>query len=135
MNGETDLKTLLRTLAPTLDPECYVFCSVHGAVYGDFAHVNPLACFRESEGLTLVLTQSSAEAERLLYNGTFRCITLQVHSSLDAVGLTAALTGRLAEDGISANMVAGYYHDHLFVPVDDAAQAMVLLLEISHRAH
>lgn len=131
MNGETDLTTLLRTLAPTLDPECYVFCSVQGAVYGDFAHVNPLACFRESEGLTLVLTQSSAEAEGLLYNGTFRCITLHVYSSLHAVGLTATLTGRLAEGGISVNMIAGYYHDHVFIPADDAAQAMALLKKIS----
>jgi hypothetical protein len=127
MSGETDLSTLLQTLSPRLDPEHYVFCSVTGVGYGAFAHLNPRACFREDEGLTLVLTQAHASAEGLSYDGCFQCITLEAHSSLLAVGLTAALSTQLATAGISANIIAGFYHDHVFVPMDDALRAMAVL--------
>ena len=55
--------------------------------------------------------------------------SLMIHSSLDAVGLTAAVASRLADHGISANVVAGYYHDHIFVPVEAAEQALGALKE------
>ena len=127
MNGETDLEVILRGLAPQTRAELYVFCTVQDGTYGDFAQSKPLACFQESEGLTLVLTQGAADREGLRYAGTFRCITLGVHSSLEAVGLTAAISSALAADGISANMMAGVYHDHLFVPSDRLEQALQVL--------
>jgi len=127
MTGETDLTTLLSNLSPSLGPHDYVFCTIADASYGDFAEHQPLASFMETEGLTLVLLKSSADAAGLTYNGSFRCITLNVHSSLEAVGLTAAVATRLAGQGISANVVAAFYHDHIFVGSADADRALALL--------
>jgi len=133
MNAETDLATLIQNLSPEPLPATYVFCTVQGANYGALSHTKPLACFSEAEGLTLVLTQESADREGLPYQGTFRCISLQVHSSLEAVGLTAAVASELAAHGISANMIAGFYHDHIFVSASRAKQALGLLESLRMR--
>ena len=133
MNAETDLDTLIRNLEPRILPDTYVFCSVEDANYGALSQTSPLASFAESEGLSLVLTRESADQEGLAYEGTFRCISLQVHSSLEAVGLTAAVTGELAAEGISANVIAGYHHDHIFVPSRQAESALRLLENMSSR--
>ena len=127
MSGQTDLATLLRTLRPSLRPTTYVFCTIEDAVYGDLADVRPIASIAEGEGLTLVLPQASADHAGLAYEGLFRCITLEVHSSLQAVGLTAAVAGALAKIGVSANMLAGYFHDHVLVPAADVEAAMACL--------
>ena len=131
MNAETDLDTLIRNLKPRTLPATYVFCSLADADYGALSHTSPLASFAEPEGLTLVLTRESADQEDLPYQGTFRCISLQVHSSLEAVGLTAAVTGELAAHDISANVIAGYHHDHVFVPAHQAESALRLLENMS----
>ena len=131
MNAEADLDTLIRNLEPRTLPGTYVFCSLEDADYGPLSHTSPLATFAEPEGLTLVLTRESAEEEGLSYEGTFRCISLQVHSSLEAVGLTAAVTGELAAHDISANVIAGYHHDHVFVPSHQAESALRLLENMS----
>ena len=127
MAGETDLNTLLRELNPALDPETYVFCTAPGARYGDLAETQPLATVAEAEGLTLVITPQAADQASLPYEGTFRCVTLTVHSSLEAVGLTAAVAQVLAAQGISANVIAGYHHDHILVPAARADEALRLL--------
>jgi len=129
MPSEKDLNTLLSSLSPELLPEPYVFCTVKG-VYGDFAPLSPLASFIEREGMTLILTRQTAQSVNLPFTSVFRAITLTVHSSLDAVGLTAAVSGILAANGISANVVAAYYHDHIFVPETKADKAMELLQTI-----
>jgi hypothetical protein len=90
-----------------------------------------LASFQEDEGLSLILEQTAADKAGLIYESVFRGITLTVHSSLDAIGLTAAVVGELAEHGISANVVAASYHDHIFVPRDKAEQALKLLVALS----
>jgi hypothetical protein len=131
MTGITDLDTLLSSLQPRLHDEVYVFVTLSGAAYDDVALYEPVAAISETEGLTLVMPRSRADAASLSYDGVFRKITLQVHSSLEAVGLTAAVATRLAEHGISANMIAGYYHDHVFVPADRAEEAFGLLLQLS----
>ena len=133
MTAETDLTTLLRDLSPQLSPNSYVFCSVKDASYGALSHTKPLACFAEQEGLTLVLSKESADQQGLSYQGTFRCLSLLVHSSLQAVGLTAAVASELASHGISANMIAAYHHDHVFVPAHHAEQALRLLQSMSAR--
>ncbi len=133
MNAETDLAALIRNLEPRTLPATYVVCSVEGANYGALSRTSPLASFAEPEGLTLVLTRESADEEGLSYEGTFRCISLQVHSSLEAVGLTAAVTGELATHDISANVIAGYHHDHIFVPSRQAEPALRLLENMSSR--
>ena len=128
MVGETNLTKLLESMSPKLMSGEYVFCSVQGE-YQDFHQLAPLASYREEEGLTLLLTKEAAMANNLPFESVFRGITLMVHSSLDAVGLTAAVSTKLAEKGISANVIAAYYHDHIFVQTDKAALAMDALGE------
>jgi hypothetical protein len=127
----TDLTTLMQNLRPTILPDTYVFCSVAGAKYGALSHTDPMACFAEPEGLSLVITQNCADQEGVPYQGTFRCISLQVHSSLQAVGLTAAVASELAAHNISANVIAGTHHDHVFVPSSDASLALEVLESMS----
>ena len=136
MAGETNLETLLGQLNASMRPELYVFCTVKDACYGDMAHTQPLASFLEEEGLTLVMTQAQADKEGLPYQGTFCCISLCVHSSLEAVGLTAIVASALAAAHISANMMAGHYHDHIFIPSSDGEAAFEIInaLQMKHRA-
>ena len=133
MIAETDLAALIRNLRPKTLPATYVFCSLADTNYGALSHTIPLACFAEPQGLSLVITKESADLEGLAYQGTFRCISLQVHSSFEAIGLTAAVTSELATHGISANVIAGYYHDHVFVPSRHADLALRLLESMSSR--
>ena len=131
MTGETDLATMLSTLSPKLMDGDYVFCTFPDAAYGDHLELEPIASIHEHEGLTLIVTQSRADQRGLTYASVFKGITLTVHSSLDAVGLTAAFSTKLTEHGISANVVAGFYHDHIFVQQEDAAKAMSALGEFA----
>lgn len=131
MSGEKDLDTILDSLTPKLSTEEFVFCTFAEGRYGDHAILDPIVCVTEEEGLTLVLSRDQADLSDLPYGTVFRRLTLQVHSSLDAVGLTAAVATRLAEQGISANVVAGYYHDHIFVPAERAQEALGALSRLS----
>ena len=124
MSGLTDLGALLARMDPRLAGAEVVFVTFPGAGYGDHAGLAPVAAVQEGEGLTLVVPRDRADAAGLSYDGAFRQITLGVHSGLDAVGLTAAVSARLAEAGISANVVAGFYHDHVFVPASRAGDAL-----------
>lgn len=125
-----DLDTLLENLQPVLDPEEYVFCTVNGELK-NYLGLNPLAIFVETEGLTLVLTKVQAQSLGTCTNSTFKRITLSVYSSLEAVGLTAAVASALAKEGISANVIAAYHHDHVFVPLDKVNQAIQILTKLS----
>ncbi len=133
MPGLTDLDQLLAHLEPVLRDGEYVFVTVKGARYGAFEEFGPLASFAEDEGLTLVLERSRAEAAGLAFDGVMRCIRLTVTSSLDAVGLTAAVAGALAEAEISANVVAAFHHDHVFVPTAEAERALDVLRSLQAR--
>jgi len=131
MAGETNLDTLLASMSPqVLEPE-YVFCCIADAAYGDLKELKPLAAFAEAEGLTLVVPKAHADAQGLAYESVFKGITLTVHSSLDAVGLTAAVASKLAGHGISANVIAAYYHDHIFVQAARVEQALAALGEFA----
>jgi len=129
MSGIRDLEQLLISLAPTLTDTDYVFCTLQGRLM-EYLDLSPIAHFVEEEGLTLVLEKQMAQHAGLTFEGVYRKITLQVHSSLDAVGLTAAVATRLAAEGISANVIAAYYHDHIFVPAEKAEQALAALLSL-----
>ena len=129
-NGENDLNKMLSNLDPLLSDDVYVFCFC-----GNFDRCKnsftPWATICEDEGTTLILTKLQADQENLPYEDQWRRITLQIHSSLHSVGLTAAISRMLADGGISANMVAGYYHDHIFVPKEKADLAMKALTELT----
>lgn len=129
MVGETDLDKLLMLLQPSLVEGEFVFCTVDPVPWGNLESLNPVACYQEAEGLSLLLRRSSADAAGMAYDLVCRAITLSVHSSLDAVGLTAAVSSKLAGKGIPANVVAAYYHDHVFVPADRAEEALGLLTD------
>lgn len=124
MAGLMDLDQLLAQMEPVLGEDEYIFASFPAARYGDLASLAPVAAIQESEGLTLVIERSIAEAAQIPFDAVFRRISLKVHSSLEAVGLTASIAGILAEKGICANLVAGYFHDHVFVPSGQADAAI-----------
>ena len=130
MTTASQLKDLIASMQPRLDPEVYVWATAPRVPDG----VDPVALLREDEGVTVVLT--AAEAKLWGLENTFPSarITLEVHSALDAVGLTAAFATALAEAGISGNVIAGYHHDHIFVPIDRAADAMAALERLSASA-
>jgi hypothetical protein len=128
---ERDLARLLRDLRPVRAPDTYVFASKDGPVPPGLA---PFATVREAEGTTVVLTRAEADASDLPYDFVAARITLTVASALDAVGLTAAVAGRLAEAGIACNVIAGLHHDHLFVPASRADEALALLSDLGREA-
>ncbi len=131
MTGESNLKKLIASMSPTLMSGDYVFCTFSDAQYGDYADLEPIVSVKETEGLTLVISKNRADEKMLAYESVFKGITLTVHSSLDAVGLTAAFSSKLGEYGISANVVAGYYHDHIFVQKELADKAIEALNELA----
>ena len=129
MAGETALATLLRSMSPQLNDGDYVFCTLPD-------HRIPAGCeaigsFREQEGLTVILERAQAVRLGLGFDYVAAWITLNVHSALQAVGLTAAFSGALGQAGISCNVMAGYYHDHLFVGLEDAGRAMDVLQQLT----
>ena len=131
MTGEKDLQKLLSSMSPELVEGEVVFCTYPEAQYGDYSALDPVAAIREAEGLTLVIPKSKADENNIRYDSVYRQITLTVHSSLDAVGLTAAFASKLTEHGISANVIAGFYHDHIFVQREHADRAMKALHELT----
>lgn len=130
IKGEKNLGKLLASMSPVLIDGEFVFCSFEKAQYGDHSNLKPIAAVSENEGLTLVIPKSKADAFGLSYKSTFKGITLEVHSSLDAVGLTAVFSKKLTEHGISANVIAGYFHDHIYVQSEFADKAMKALKEL-----
>lgn len=130
MTAITDLDILLKSMSPEHVEGNYVFCNVSGEL-SDYLHLNPIATFHEQEGWTLVLQEQKAVEAKLEFDAVFSLITLSVHSSLEAVGLTAAFATKLASHNISANVIAGYYHDHIFVQKDRTEAAMKALEDFS----
>jgi hypothetical protein len=128
MHGETDLKTILKTLTPIHNKGEYVFCTVAGTYEINRADI--LGSFSEKEGLTVIVEKQIADRLGLPYTFISSWITLNVHTSLEAVGLTAIISKALADNGISCNIVAANYHDHIFVPVKDAANTMKVLQQL-----
>lgn len=129
MSGETDLAKLLSSMKPSLSHESYVFVSVKGKI-SELAFLDPWAVIAEEEGMTAIIAKETADAASVPYEAIFRRVTLTVHSSLEAIGLTAAVSAKLTAYGISANVVAAFYHDHIFVPKDKAELAMEALEQL-----
>jgi hypothetical protein len=128
----TNLAVLLQSMSPLLNPGAYVFATVHEALALDLRQV--VACVREPEGLSVVLAVADARRCGLPTEVPFAWITLSVHSDLQAVGLTAAFAAALGAEGISCNVVAGHQHDHIFVPLARAQDAMAALHALQQSA-
>jgi uncharacterized protein len=132
VSGERDLRRLLAAMEPALRPGEFVF-----AVLGDESRLGEVAVeatVREEEGLTVVVARERADDLGLAYDFAAAWITLRVHSALDAVGLTAAVSRALADAGMSCNVLAGAYHDHLLVPAGRGDEAVAILRELSRAA-
>lgn len=129
MSGEKDLQKLLKTMKPELNWGDYVFCKVENLENINLNDIEML--FKEKEAVTLILKKETAAILKLDYSVVMSWITLSVHSSLEAVGLTAAFSKALSEREISCNVVAAFYHDHIFVDKKDAEKAMEILNSFS----
>lgn len=132
MAAVSDLALLLRAMEPALHDGVYVYATVPAD--HDLAGLPVIAMVREPEGVTVVVAEADAERARLPVVFRAAWISLTVHSDLQAVGLTAAFATALGDAGISCNVVAGVYHDHLFVPVERAADALGVLLDLQQTA-
>jgi hypothetical protein len=129
MTGEVDLQKLIKDMKPELNKGEYVYCFAGSKDHA--VALDPLCYFLEKEGITVILPKEKADAMNIFYATTCAWITLTVHSSLEAIGLTAAVSKALAEANISCNVVAAFYHDHIFVPVKDSERAMDVLQKLT----
>jgi hypothetical protein len=129
MGGETDLRKMLKNLEPIHNEGEYVFCRIDKLDHADVSKI--LFFFKEQEGYTVVLEKKLADSYHLKYVFVASWITLKVHSSLEAVGLTAAFSSALAKADVSCNVVAAVFHDHIFVNVSDVTKTMKILNRLS----
>jgi hypothetical protein len=127
--GETNLNTLLKNMTPVLNEGDYVYCTATSL--NNINTDDIVAAFKEQEAITLILKKETADMLSLEYSYVAAWITLTIHSSLEATGLTAAFATTLAKENISCNVVAAFYHDHIFVAKKDAERAMAALKKLS----
>ena len=132
MSGELNLQALLKTLTAKLTDGVYVFITLPTDQVP--VDIKPRMRFEEAEGTTLIMLQSEAKALELEYEFPCRMITLDVHSSLEAVGFIAYIATQLAEHDMGVNPVSGFYHDHLFVPDGREQDALKILERIAQNA-
>lgn len=119
-------------MQPSLNDGVYVFTSISPST--DISSFEPIATFREAEGLTLIVEEHQARKAELPVLFRAAWITLTVHSDLQAVGLTAAVATALSQSNISCNVVAAAFHDHIFVPVESANDALSVLQQLQQRS-
>ncbi len=127
-------RQMLALMNPLLDAGEVVFCTTADAAVARGAQPLALGSFREAEGVSLILPRAAAEALGFPVVLPMRRIELTVHSTLDGVGLTAAIASALAAQGIPCNVVAAFHHDHLFVPSGMAEQALAVLTALQASA-
>lgn len=129
MSTENNRSKLIQNMQPFLNPGKYVFTSVKNS---KSIPRSEIVCeFKEDEGITLIVKREIADQFNMSYNAVFSWITLNIQSSLEAVGFTAAFSSELTKYGISCNVIAGFHHDHIFVNKKDAQQAMEVLTTLS----
>lgn len=126
MSGEHNFSRLIKSMKPVLNEGEFVFCSLSEAENIDLSQA--VCIFKETEGLSVIFPKNVADEKHYNYSFIASWITLMVHSSLEAVGLTAAVSMALAKENISCNVVAGFYHDHIFVAKKDAERAVRVLM-------
>ena len=130
MPGQTDLKKILESIDPYLVDESFIFMTTDQSLSSISNTLNPIASFLENEGLSLVITQATADKNAITYDSVFSCISLGVHSSLESYGLISTISRELTQNNISTNVFSGYYHDHIFVQSEKADKALEIISKI-----
>ncbi|MCH7567403.1 MAG: ACT domain-containing protein [Nitrospirae bacterium] len=130
MTAELELEKLLTAMSPELREGEYVFSSISPEEFNDM-QVEPVGWFREAEGISLILDRAAAQRLGIKQSSAFRMISLNVNSSLEAVGFLAAVTEKLAAAGVSVNAVSAFHHDHLFIPAEKEDLAISLLNDLA----
>ena len=133
MTAELELEKLLTAMSPELREGEYVFSSIGPEEFND-RQVEPVGWFREAEGISVILDRAAAQRLGIKQSSAFRMISLNVNSSLEAVGFLAAVTEKLAAAGVSVNAVSAFHHDHLFIPAEKADLAISLLNDMAAAA-
>ena len=128
---ESNLAELIKRMAPKLNDGQYVFSTTNDMSLVD--RKDTICEFKEEEGTTIVIEKKMADQLNLSYDYVASWITLMVHSSLHAIGLTSAFSAELTQNNISCNVIAGYYHDHIFVSEKDAEKAMEVLTQLTNK--
>lgn len=128
MVAVSDLQAMLRGMEPILAPAPFGIVCQPSLPAG----LTPFATVAEVEGLTVVAKKDELAAFGLAGDQDWALISLTLHSDLAAVGLTAALSRSLADEGISANVIAGFYHDHILVPWARRDDALAALKRLAH---
>jgi len=132
MSGETDLGILLGSMTASMAEGVYVFATLESRIVPQGLH--PRMMFQEDEAMTLILLQSEADDFGIPYEFPSRMITLNIHSALEAVGFIARIATALAEHGMGVNPVAGFYHDHLFIPNGREQDALAVIADLAAAA-
>ena len=130
MSGQTDLKKILESIDPYLVDESFIFMTTDQSLSSISNTLNPIASFKENEGLSIVITQATADKNAITYDSVFSCISLGVHSSLESYGLISTISRELTQNNISTNVFSGYYHDHIFVQSEKADKALEIISKI-----
>lgn len=133
MTPVRDTGRMIAEMAPDLRDGTFVFCTAQDPTVAAECRAVALATFQEKEGLAAVLTLEDAQRLGFDVSLPMRLITLTVASALDGVGLTAAVSSALADRGIPCNVVAAFFHDHIFVPSPQADLALTVLTDLQRR--
>jgi len=125
---------MIAGMTPVLRPEIFVFTTTNDPDLVASLYSEAISTFKEDEGISMLIPVETAKKSKLPADSPMRCITLNVFSSLEGVGLTAAVSAALGNNGIACNMVAAFHHDHVFVPSKMCDQAMAVLLSLQNQA-
>lgn len=132
MVGETNLTVLLSTMTGALVEGVFVFATLKDSSLP--SHIKPKMIFEEAEGTTYILHKEDAEASDIPFEFPSRMITLEIHSSLEAVGFMARIATELAKEDMGVNPVSAFFHDHIFIPEGREIDALRVLKRISFDA-
>lgn len=130
MFGHIDLSEVLKSLQVSCDNVEYGFASLKNKI--TFIDAEVLGTFKENEGLTIIASKDYFIRNKIKYQGSYAKLTIDVHTSLELIGLTPVLAGKLADNKISANVIAAYFHDHIFVQYESRQKAIDALYALKH---